>query len=100
MRDSPPEEARAFAGPEAPSSRTRWPALRRCQAVQAPNTPAPTTRASHGWLTVSTEAARRLRGAAAVRRAAANDAARAPAERWIQSRRVNRLPLFPTCPPG
>src|SRR6185503_486072 len=31
------------AGANSSSSRTRWPALRRCQAVQAPNTPAPMT---------------------------------------------------------
>src|SRR6185436_3740947 len=43
MRDSPPDEARAWAGPQASSSRTLRPSLSRCHAVQAPNTPAPTT---------------------------------------------------------
>ena len=43
MRDSPPEEARACAGPQASSSSTLRPSLSRCHAVQAPNTPAPTT---------------------------------------------------------
>ena len=43
MRLSPPEEARALAGPIWSTSSTRLPARRRCSAVQAPNTPAPTT---------------------------------------------------------
>src|SRR5687767_10037549 len=43
MRDSPPEEARAWAGPQESSSSTLRPSLSRCHAVQAPNTPAPIT---------------------------------------------------------
>src|SRR5258706_5107874 len=46
MRDSPPELARALPGPCASSSRTERPARRRCQAVQAPKEPAPTTATS------------------------------------------------------
>src|SRR5919201_1376492 len=46
MRDSPPELARLLPGPYASSSRTRSPRFRKCQAVQAPNTPAPTTATS------------------------------------------------------
>src|SRR5688572_16740362 len=49
MRDSPPDDARAFAGPDASTSSTRWPACRRCHAVQAPKTPAPTTIVSHSF---------------------------------------------------
>src|SRR5688572_18194007 len=49
-RDSPPDEARACAAPTASSSNTRCPDLRRCQAVQAPNTPAPTTMESQAGL--------------------------------------------------
>src|SRR5262245_34297881 len=43
MRDSPPDDARAWAGPDASSRSTFWPALRRCHAVQAPRRPAPIT---------------------------------------------------------
>src|ERR687897_3794426 len=43
MRDSPPDEARAWAGPQASSSSTLRPSLSRCHAVQAPKTPAPMT---------------------------------------------------------
>src|SRR5205085_12037559 len=37
------DDARACAAPKASSSNTRWPDLRKCQAVHAPNTPAPMT---------------------------------------------------------
>src|SRR5262249_2988854 len=43
MRDSPPDDARACAGPQASSSSTRSPLRKRFHAVHAPNTPAPTT---------------------------------------------------------
>src|SRR5215813_603760 len=43
MRVSPPEEAREWPGAQASRRRTEAPARRRCQAVQAPKTPAPTT---------------------------------------------------------
>src|SRR6266403_4569182 len=49
MRDSPPELARAFAGPYASTSTTFLPRLARCQAVQAPKTPAPTTATSYAF---------------------------------------------------
>jgi hypothetical protein len=52
MRDSPPDEARAWAGAWASTNNTRSPAARRCHAVQAPNTPAPTTTVSHDGATV------------------------------------------------
>src|SRR4029453_6759315 len=42
-RDSPPELARALAGPYWSTSSTLRPAARSCHAVQAPKTPAPTT---------------------------------------------------------
>src|SRR5882672_9361965 len=53
MRDSPPELARAFAGPYASISATRLPRLARCHAVHAPKTPAPITATSNifWWLT-------------------------------------------------
>src|SRR5262250_1421513 len=47
MRDSPPELARAFAGPYSSRSRTLAPDLRRQYAVHAPKTPAPTTATSY-----------------------------------------------------
>src|SRR3954466_15149587 len=46
-RDSPPELARALAGPYASTMRTRRPARCKCQAVQAPKTPAPITATSY-----------------------------------------------------
>src|SRR5688572_717782 len=78
MRDSPPDDARAFAGPAASTSSTRWPAWRRCQAVQAPKTPAPTTIVSQSF-------------AAAPARRAAADSATAPAA-FRTSRRVTPSP--------
>ncbi len=55
MRVSPPELARAFAGPYASISTTRCRRLARCHAVHAPNTPAPITATSNVFwlLTVS-----------------------------------------------
>src|SRR6266851_1033186 len=55
MRVSPPELARAFAGPYASISTTRCRLLARCHAVHAPNTPAPITATSNVFwlLTVS-----------------------------------------------
>src|SRR6267143_4962713 len=47
MRDSPPELARAFAGPYASTSKTFLPRLARCHAVHAPKTPAPITATSY-----------------------------------------------------
>src|SRR6187402_2394129 len=79
MRDSPPDEARAFAGPDASTSRTRCPAWRRCHAVQAPKTPAPTTIVSQSF------------AAAPARRADAAETARAPAA-FSTSRRVTPSP--------
>src|SRR5882724_5301701 len=49
MRDSPPELARAFAGPYASISATFFPRLARCHAVHAPKTPAPTTATSYAF---------------------------------------------------
>jgi hypothetical protein len=46
MRDSPPELARLFAAPYASSRRTDFPSRRSRYAIQAPNTPAPTTATS------------------------------------------------------
>src|ERR1700722_20228794 len=46
MRDSPPELDRLLPGPNISTSRTRRPDRRKCNAVQAPKTPAPTTTAS------------------------------------------------------
>src|SRR6266849_730992 len=55
IRVSPPELARAFAGPYASISTTRCRRLARCHAVHAPNTPAPITATSNVFwlLTVS-----------------------------------------------
>src|SRR5580692_307394 len=47
MRDSPPELARAFAGPYASERMTFWPRFARCHAVHAPKTPAPITATSY-----------------------------------------------------
>jgi hypothetical protein len=47
IRDSPAELARAFAGPYASTSNTRRPRCLKCQAVHAPNTPAPITATSY-----------------------------------------------------
>src|SRR5467141_853759 len=47
IRVSPPELARAFAGPYASISTTRCRRLARCHAVHAPNTPAPITATSN-----------------------------------------------------
>src|SRR5258708_28195774 len=55
IRVSPPELARAFAGPYASISTTRCRRFARCHAVHAPNTPAPITATSNVFwlLTVS-----------------------------------------------
>jgi uncharacterized protein len=47
IRDSPAELARAFAGPYASTSNTLRPRRPKCQAVHAPNTPAPITTTSY-----------------------------------------------------
>ncbi len=47
IRDSPAELARAFPGPYASASNTRRPRRPKCQAVHAPNTPAPITATSY-----------------------------------------------------
>src|ERR1700691_3950439 len=46
MRVSPPELERACPGPQASHRSTDLPPRRRCNAVHAPNTPAPTTATS------------------------------------------------------
>src|SRR5579862_1038551 len=47
MRDSPPELARALAGPYSSSRTTLLPRRARCQALHAPKTPAPITATSN-----------------------------------------------------
>src|SRR5215472_986702 len=47
MRVSPPLLARECPGPYASTSATRFPRFARCQAVHAPNTPAPITAMSY-----------------------------------------------------
>src|SRR5687767_12203794 len=83
MRDSPPDEARALAGPDASSRSTRCPWRRRCQAVQAPKTPAPTT--------IVSQPAGLTAGAAAAGATRTADAATAPATPRISSRRRTLL---------
>ena len=50
IRDSPPELARAFAGPYLSTRRTLSPFRRRLNAVQAPKQPAPITATSQVFI--------------------------------------------------
>src|SRR5713101_2508375 len=61
IRVSPPELARAFAGPYASINATRCLRLARCHAVHAPKTPAPTTTTSNVlWLLTAAASYRNL----------------------------------------
>src|ERR1700693_2076053 len=50
IRDSPPELLRALPGPYASINNTFRPRRPKCQAVHAPNTPAPTTTTSYRFM--------------------------------------------------
>src|SRR3954470_12615332 len=102
-RDSPPELARALAGPYASTMRTRRPARCKCQAVQAPKTPAPITATSYpperraaGAGSAATAASfsrsrRRITGSSRCAR-------RAAGTRWESRRAARRSPRVAASP--